>query len=82
MFFLQVPSRIGICSLLAYEGGERQPGDDLHDAHSRRWSLEELTASNTRLHPSMHPWLRQRAVALYRLSKEQLAVPLQPELDL
>jgi ADP-ribose pyrophosphatase YjhB (NUDIX family) len=77
----QVPYMIGIYYLLAYEGGEVQPGDDMRDAHYRWWSLEELTAANIQFHPSTHLWMLQRAVALYRCWKDQPAVPLQPALD-
>jgi hypothetical protein len=77
----QVPYMIGIYYLLAYEGGEVQPGDDMRDAHYRWWSLEELTAANIQFHPSTHLWMLQRAVALYRCWKDRPAVPLQPALD-
>jgi ADP-ribose pyrophosphatase YjhB (NUDIX family) len=77
----QVPYMIGIYYLLAYEGGEVQPGDDMRDTHYRWWSLEELTAANIQFHPSTHLWMLQRAVALYRCWKDQPAVPLQPALD-
>jgi len=76
-----VPYMIGIYYLLAYEGGEVQPGDDMRDAHYRWWSLEELTAANIQFHPSTHLWMLQRAVALYRCWKDPPAVPLQPDLD-
>jgi hypothetical protein len=71
---------IGIHYLLAYEGGEVQPGDDMHDAQYRWWTIEALTAANIRFHPSTHLWILQRAVALYRCWKDQPAVPLQPDL--
>jgi 8-oxo-dGTP pyrophosphatase MutT (NUDIX family) len=77
----QVPYMIGIYYLLAYEGGEVQPGDDMRDAHYRWWSLEELTVANVWFHPSTHLWMLQRAVALYRLWKDQPAVPLQADLE-
>jgi 8-oxo-dGTP pyrophosphatase MutT (NUDIX family) len=80
-FDAQVPYMIGIYYLLAYDGGEVQPGNDMRGAQYRWWSLEELTAANVRFHPSTHLWMLQRAVALYRCWKEQPAVPLQPELD-
>jgi hypothetical protein len=72
---------IGIHYLLAYEGGEVQPGDDMHDAHYRWWSIEELTTPNILFHPSTHLWRLQRTVALYRCWKDQPAVPLRPDLD-
>ena len=33
-----------------------QPGDDMWDARSRWWSLEELTIAPVRLHPSTSQW--------------------------
>jgi hypothetical protein len=80
-FDAQTRYMIGIHYLLAYEGGEVQPGDDMHDAHYRWWSIEELTAANIPFHPSTHLWILQRAVTLYRCWKDQPAVPLQPDLD-
>ena len=77
----QVPYMIGIYYLLAYTGGEVQPGDDMRDAQYRWWSIEELTTANVRFHPSTHLWMLQRAVALYRCWKDQPAVPLQAALD-
>jgi ADP-ribose pyrophosphatase YjhB (NUDIX family) len=79
-FDAQVPYMIGIHYLLAYEGGEVQPGDDMRDAHYRWWSLAELTAATIRFHPSTHLWILQRAVALYRGWKDQPTVLLQPDL--
>ena len=76
-----VPYMIGIYYLFAYEGGRVQPGDDMWDAEYRWWSIEELSAANVRFHPSTHLWMLQRAVTLYRLWKDQPAVPLQLDLD-
>jgi ADP-ribose pyrophosphatase YjhB (NUDIX family) len=80
-FDAQVRYMIGVHYLLAYEGGEVQPGDDMHDAQYRWWSLEEITAANIPFHPSTHLWILQRGVALYRFWKDQPSVPLQPDLD-
>ena len=80
-FDAQVPYMIGIHYLLAYTGGEVQPGDDMRDAHYRWWSIEELIAANIRFRPSTYLWLLQRAVALYRCWKDQPAAVLQPDLD-
>jgi ADP-ribose pyrophosphatase YjhB (NUDIX family) len=76
-----VPYMIGIYYLFAYEGGVVQPGDDMRDAQYRWWSIEELIAANVQFRPSTHLWMLQRAVTLYRLWKDQPAVPLQPDLD-
>ena len=80
-FDAQVPYMLGVYYLCAYEGGRIQPGDDMRDAHWRWWSIAELTAAPIRFHRSIHLWMLQRAVGLYRLWKEQPAVPLQPALD-
>ena len=77
----QVPYMIGVYYLCAYEGGKIQPGDDMHDAHWRWWSIEELTAAHIQFHRSTHLLMLQRAVALYRLWKDQPAVPLQAALE-
>jgi ADP-ribose pyrophosphatase YjhB (NUDIX family) len=71
---------IGIYYLLAYEGGEVQPGDDMDGSQYRWWSLAELAEQGLRYHPSTKPWMLERAVALYRLWKDQ-HVPLQPQLE-
>ena len=72
---------IDICYLLAYEGGEVCPGDDMAGSAYRWWSLEELTDEAVKLLvPSDHQkWLMRRAVELYRLWKTE-TVELQPEL--
>jgi hypothetical protein len=72
---------IGLSYLLAYEGGEVQPGDDMRDARCRWWSLEELTTATVRLRPSTQLWILHRTVVLYRLWHDQPPVPLQPALD-
>jgi ADP-ribose pyrophosphatase YjhB (NUDIX family) len=76
-----VPYMIGLYYLLAYEGGAVQLGDDRRDARSQWWSLEELSATTVRLHPSTQLWMLHRAVVLYRLWHDQPPVPLQPALD-
>jgi len=59
-----------------------QPGDDMRDARYRWWSLEELSATTVRLHPSIPLWMLHRAVVLYRVWHDQPPVPLQLALDL
>lgn len=76
---------IGIYYLMAYEGGEIEPGDDMRDSAYRWWSAEELmegmeTAVIT-FHPSTNiPWLFPRAVELFHLWKNKVPVELQPPL--
>jgi NADH pyrophosphatase NudC (nudix superfamily) len=66
-FDAHVPYMIGLYYLLASEGSEVQPGDDMRDARFRWWSLEELTTAPVRLHPSTQLWMLHRAVVLYRV---------------
>ena len=73
---------IGIFYLFAYEGGQVEPGDDMHDAQYRWWSLDELSSAPILFHPSTLPWMLQRAVTLYRTWKDLPAVSLQPALGL
>ena len=59
---------LSIAFLLAYEGGEIQPGDDMQGSEYRWWSLEELASPEVELIiPPGGKWLMARAVDLYRL---------------
>ena len=70
-FDVQVPYMIGIYYLLAYEGGQVQPGDDMYDSQFRWWRLEELVQEKVKLFVPPQLWVLQRAIELYRLWKEQ-----------
>ena len=73
---------IGICYLMAYEGGGVQPGDDMSGSQFRWWSLEELAKQSVKIIvPNGQKWLFKRAVELYRLWKGQ-EVDLQPKLEI
>ena len=70
---------VSLCYLMAYEGGQVQPGDDMAGSRFRWWSLEELADESVRvIVPPDQKWLVRRAVELYRLWKGQ-AVELEPE---
>jgi ADP-ribose pyrophosphatase YjhB (NUDIX family) len=69
---------IGVLFLLAYEGGQVQPGDDMAGSQYRWWRLEELEDETVRI-PIPKRWVLRRAVELYRLWKDQEVV-LQREL--
>jgi ADP-ribose pyrophosphatase YjhB (NUDIX family) len=60
---------IGIYYLLASEGGQVIPGDDMRDSRHRWWHVDDLIAAGIQYHPSVHPWMLRRAVELYRLWK-------------
>src|SRR5262245_36029735 len=40
---------LSVCYLLAYEGGEIQPGDDMYGSQAHWWSLDELADDRVRL---------------------------------
>ena len=68
--------------LMAYEGGEIVPGDDMVGSEVRWWSLAELSNEvGLHFHDSLKLWLLYRSVDLYRLWKEEGERPLQPSLD-
>jgi len=71
---------IGIYYLLAYEGGQVQPGDDMAGSRYHWWPLADLNEQRLRFPPSTQLWMLARAIDLYRLWKDQEA-PLQPQLD-
>jgi ADP-ribose pyrophosphatase YjhB (NUDIX family)/GNAT superfamily N-acetyltransferase len=63
---------IGIYYLLAYEGGPIEPGDDMAGSRYRWWSLDELADEQLRLQvPPDQTWLLRRAVAMYRLWRNE-----------
>ena len=66
--------------LMAYEGGDIQPGDDMAGSRFKWWNSEELRAEKVNvLIPPNGCWLLQRAIELYRLWKGR-EMELQPEL--
>ena len=60
---------IGLCYLMAYEGGRIIPGDDMSGSRYRWYSLEELENENTKIlqAPTDRKWLLNRTLELYRL---------------
>ena len=76
-----VPYMISICFLLAYEGGEVLPGDDVAGSEARWAMLDEL--DNGRLEiliPSYHPWLPRHAIEMCRQLRDRSSVELQARL--
>jgi 8-oxo-dGTP diphosphatase len=53
--------------LMAYEGGQVQPGDDLLGHLFRWWGWKELTGQSAEIVFPYPGWLAERAVALYHL---------------
>ncbi len=67
--------------LMAYEGGEVIPGDDMQGSEYRWWSIKELEDEDIELLvPPNRKWIARRAIELYRLWKDQ-TVDLQPNPD-
>ncbi len=62
---------IALFYLMAYEGGQIQPGDDMQGSQFRWWNVEELEAENIEVVVPSEKWIVERAVELYRLWKEQ-----------
>ena len=62
---------IGLFYLMAYEGGQIQPGDDMRGSQFRWWNLKELETESVEIVVPSEKWIVERAVELYRLWKEQ-----------
>jgi 8-oxo-dGTP pyrophosphatase MutT (NUDIX family) len=70
-----------VCFLLAYEGGEVVPGDDMAGSEVRWTSLDELESGVVEiLIPSFYPWLPRHAIEMYRLLKDRPPAELQAAL--
>jgi 8-oxo-dGTP pyrophosphatase MutT (NUDIX family) len=78
----QVEYMLSLGYLMAYEGGEVEPGDDMAGSEYRWWSIEELMDESVRLiAPPEQKWWIQRAVELYRLwGRQEVEPQLQPQL--
>jgi 8-oxo-dGTP pyrophosphatase MutT (NUDIX family) len=64
----KVQFMLSIGYLLAYEGGEIVPGDDMAGSEYRWWSLDEILSDDIKLIiPPDEKWMVKRAVELSRL---------------
>ncbi len=66
--------------LLAYEGGEIQPGDDMAGSEFRWWDLDEMAAEQPVFHDSTNLWVLRRAVQLFRIWHGEMEPRLQQPL--
>ena len=73
---------VGTYYLFAFEDGTITPGDDMVGSEVRWWTIPELETEKPILHPSTHLWMLKRAVALYRLWKDEGERQLQPNLEI
>jgi ADP-ribose pyrophosphatase YjhB (NUDIX family) len=68
----KVQYMIAVYYLLAYEGGDVFPGDDMQGSQYRWWSLAELQEENVNVVvPPAQNWILERAIELYWLWKGQ-----------
>ncbi|NIM94995.1 MAG: NUDIX domain-containing protein [Anaerolineales bacterium] len=72
---------LSISYLMAYEGGEIQPGGDMEGSSYRWFSLEDLSFEDIELILPVRKWITQRAIELYRLFKQQ-RIDLEPSLPM
>ncbi len=73
-----VQRMISVVYLMAYEGGEPSPGDDMVGSRVRWASLQTIDSERLRLLPPMDQlWLRQRAIDLFELWEGGPPVALQ-----
>ncbi len=73
---------ISIAYLLAYEGGDVMPGDDMRGSAVQWVSVDDIERGALPVMvPTGQPWLFRRAVDLFRLLREQPPVTLQPHFD-
>ncbi len=81
-FDTHIPFMVGVYYLLAYEGGDVVPGDDMRDAQFRWWSIDEMRQNDIRFHPSTHLWMLERCVEMAGVLRERPLSPtiLQPPL--
>lgn len=65
-----VPFMLGLSFVMAYEGGEIIPGDDMAGAPFR-WATPAEMRDLPITPPAHQPWLTERAIELYRLYARQ-----------
>lgn len=69
---------ISIAYLMAYEGGNIQPGDDMSGGGYRWMTLDELELGQTAVSIPRERWILRRAVEMYRLWKDEEVVLQEP----
>lgn len=71
----RVRHMLSVSFLLAYEGGDIHPGDDMAGSEYRWWSLDELMSKAVKLAiPPGEKWILARAIDLYRIwNQEEIA---------
>jgi 8-oxo-dGTP pyrophosphatase MutT (NUDIX family) len=73
---------ISVAYLLAYEGGEVIPGDDMAGSKYGWFTADEIDSGAVQIIvPQAQMWLFRRAVEMYRWLKDKPPVELQPHFD-
>ena len=73
---------LSLCYVLAYEGGDVIPGDDMANSQVRWVSADEIARGEVDvIMPRDVPWLFERAIELYRLLKDRPLAIHQPQYD-
>lgn len=75
-----IPFMFSFSYLLAHEGGEVRPGDDMAGSVYRWFTLAEIEQEQTKIVVPPSKWLFQRALELYQLWQGQDYPFLQPPL--
>jgi 8-oxo-dGTP pyrophosphatase MutT (NUDIX family) len=74
----RVPNMISVVYVMAHEGGEAIPGDDMEGSEVRWAKLDAIACERLPLLPPLdQQWLRQRAAELFRSYVREPAVSLQ-----
>jgi len=69
---------ISVTYLMAHEGGDPVPGDDMRGSRVRWASADDVDTRGLRLVPPLdQAWLRRRTIELFRLWESSPDVPLQ-----
>jgi 8-oxo-dGTP pyrophosphatase MutT (NUDIX family) len=68
---------ISVAYLMAYEGGEVTPGDDMAGSEARWGSREEIESGRLQVYVPAQRWMCRRAFDLYRLWKDEPALELE-----
>lgn len=72
---------VSVTFVMAYEGGDVVPGDDMAGSRVRWAGLEAIAAEGLRLVPPLdEPWLRERTIDLYHRCLRTPEVKLQEPL--
>ncbi|PWU20814.1 MAG: hypothetical protein C5B48_12035 [Candidatus Rokuibacteriota bacterium] len=72
----RVPRMISVVYLMAHEGGEAVPGDDMRGSRVRWATLSAIESEGLRLlSPLDHAWLRRRTFDLFRLWEHEPSPP-------